>query len=61
MNTETQNSIMADIVRRYRSGHMPRRDALRLLTGLGLSATGIAAIGVGAISTRATSAPTVLD
>ena len=43
----------ATALRRERSGLVPRREALRLLAGLGLGVVGLGAIGAGAIATRA--------
>src|SRR5918998_5122029 len=55
----TRDRLAAQILRRYGSGRMPRREALRLLGALGLTTAGIGAIGLGAISTRSTSAGSV--
>src|SRR5215218_7637788 len=56
----TSQRLAARVLRRYRSGQMPRREALRLLGALGLTTAGLGAIGVGANGARATStAPTI--
>jgi plastocyanin len=55
----TRHRLAAQILRRYRSGRMPRREALRLLGALGLTTAGLGAIGLGAVSTRSTSAGSV--
>jgi plastocyanin len=55
----TRHQLAAQILRRYRSGRMPRREALRLLGALGLTTAGLGAIGLGAVSTRSTSAGSV--
>jgi plastocyanin len=53
MDSHQQEIISAPILRRYRSGQMSRREAMRLLMGLGLGVTGLGAIGAGALATRA--------
>jgi plastocyanin len=55
----TRHRLAAQILRHYRSGRMPRREALRLLGALGLTTAGLGAIGLGAVSTRSTSAGSV--
>lgn len=55
----TRQWMVAQALRRYRSGQMPRREALRLLGALGLTTAGVGAIGFGAVSTRPTSARSV--
>jgi plastocyanin len=55
----TRHRLAVQILRRYRSGRMPRREALRLLGALGLTTAGFGAIGLGAVSTRSTSAGSV--
>src|SRR3712207_4356552 len=55
----SRQRIAAQVLRRYRSGHMSRREAVRLLGALGLTTAGIGAIGLGAISTTSTSAGSV--
>jgi plastocyanin len=60
MTNDTRQQLAAQILRRHRSGEMPRREALRLLAALGLTATGVGAIGVSAITARATSGPSAL-
>src|SRR5215218_1584195 len=52
----TRQQIAAQVLWRYRSGQMSRRDALRLLSALSLTTAGVGAIGLAAISTRSTSA-----
>src|SRR5215213_3898613 len=52
----TRQRIAAQVLWRYRSGQMSRRDALRLLSALSLTTAGVGAIGLAAISTRSTSA-----
>ena len=56
MNANAQQETATELVRRYRSGLVPRREALRLLTGLGLGAVGLGAVGASAIATRASTA-----
>lgn len=53
MNSEIQHQIAERILQRYRSGQMSRREALRLLGALGLTATGLGAIGLSAIGVHA--------
>jgi plastocyanin len=60
MTNDTRQQLAAQILRRHRSGQMPRREAVRLLAALGLTATGLGAIGVSAITARATSGPSAL-
>ncbi|CAA9573997.1 MAG: hypothetical protein AVDCRST_MAG59-3793 [uncultured Thermomicrobiales bacterium] len=48
-----QQETAIEILGRYRSGLVPRREALRLLAGLGLGVVGLGAIGAGAFATRA--------
>jgi plastocyanin len=55
----TRHRLAAQILRRYQSGRMPRREALRLVGALGLTTAGLGAIGLGAVSTRSTSAGSV--
>jgi plastocyanin len=50
----------AQVLRRYQTGRMSRREALRLLGALGLTTAGLAAIGFGAV-TRSTSAGSVVN
>ena len=57
MNRNMHQTTAQQIVQHYRSGQMPRREALRLLGALGLTATGLGAIGLGAINARATRGP----
>jgi hypothetical protein len=52
----SRQRIAAQVLRRYGSGHMSRREAVRLLGALGLTTAGIGAIGLGAINTTSTSA-----
>jgi plastocyanin len=59
MNRNMHQTTAQQIVQHYRSGQMPRREALRLLGALGLTATGLGAIGLGAINARATSGTTL--
>lgn len=54
MTSDTQRLIGQQVLRRYRSGHVPRRDALRLLGALGLTATGLGAIGLSGLGASAT-------
>lgn len=56
MDSHQQEIISAQILRRYRSGHMSRREAMRLLAGLSLGVVGLGAIGAGALATRASTA-----
>jgi plastocyanin len=53
---KTSRRIATRVLRRDRSGQIPRRDALRLLGALGLTTAGVGAIGLGAINTRSTRA-----
>src|SRR5215213_11359902 len=56
----TSQRLATQVLQRYRSGQMPRREALRLLGALGLTTAGLGAIGFGAIGARATSTvPTI--
>ena len=55
----TSQRMAAQVLRRYRSGQMPRREALRLLGALGLTAAGVGALGLAATSTRSSSAGSV--
>jgi plastocyanin len=55
----TRHRIAAQVLRRYRSGQIPRREALRFLGALGLTTAGIGAIGLGAVSIKSTSAGSV--
>jgi plastocyanin len=59
MNTTTQRAA-SRIFRHYQVGRMSRRDALRMLGGIGLTAAGAGAIGLGAV-TRPTSAGSVAN
>lgn len=52
--SSTTRQMARQILHHDHSGQMPRRDALRLLGALGLTATGLGAIGVGAMTARAT-------
>ncbi len=52
----TRQGMAAQILGRYRSGQMSRRDALRLLGALGLTTAGVGAIGFGAFTARPTTA-----
>ncbi len=56
MDSNQQEIISAQILRRYRSGQMSRREAMRLLAGLSLGVAGLGAIGAGALATRASTA-----
>ncbi|HEX5992185.1 MAG TPA: plastocyanin/azurin family copper-binding protein [Thermomicrobiales bacterium] len=51
---DTRQRIAEQVLRRYRSGQMSRREAVRLLGALGLTTAGIGAIGLGAINTGST-------
>ena len=53
MDSTRQGSNVTKLVRRYGTGQLPRRDALRVLAGLGLTTAGVAAIGAGARSAGA--------
>ncbi len=55
----TRHRMAAQVLRRYRAGKMPRREALRLLGALGLTTAGIGAFGLAAVSTKSTSAGSV--
>src|ERR687894_977234 len=55
----TRYEMAAQVLGRYQTGRIPRREALRLLGALGLTTAGIGAIGLGAINTTSTSAGTV--
>src|SRR5918993_2712660 len=57
----TSQRIAAQVLLRYRTGQMPRREALRLLGALGLTTAGVGVIGLGAITTRSTSAGSVVN
>ena len=51
---DTRQRIAEQVLRRYRSGQMSRREAVRLLGALGLTTAGIGAIGLGVINTGST-------
>ena len=55
----TRQRIAAQVLRRYQSGQMSRREALRLLSALSLTTAGVGAIGLAAMTTRSTSAGSV--
>src|SRR5688500_13963267 len=55
----TRHRIAAQVLRRYRAGQIPRREALRFLGALGLTTTGVGAIGLGVVSTKSISAGSV--
>src|SRR5215207_1209631 len=59
MMDSTRHRLAAQILRRCRSGQIPRREALRFLGALGLTTAGFGAIGLGAVGTRSTSAGSV--
>ncbi len=59
MDSSSQRTA-AQVLRRYRSGRLSRREGLQLLGALGLTTAGVGAIGLGVIRARATSAPSVI-
>lgn len=57
-NSGNGQASAAAVLRRLRAGQVSRREALRLLTALGVGAVGLGAIGAGSIATRASGAAT---
>ena len=55
MNSDRQRKQAAEIMLRYRTGQISRRETLRFLAGIGLATAGVGAIGMGVISTGAAS------
>ncbi len=62
MDSDRQRTIAAEILARYRTGRLSRRETVRALAGLGLATAGVGAIGLGTMTTRSTrAAPPVGD